>query len=106
LLLPPLDVPRWRGWGITHVNSIGALSSGASGFAGLKDGNFIHGSGYPRISSPMGTGMEGWLCPQISWDGYPINHGVGMGRGFAPRISNIYPANMWVPHVIETWDFT
>ena len=23
-----------------------------------KDGNFIHGSGYPRISDPMGKGMK------------------------------------------------
>jgi hypothetical protein len=71
-----------------------------------KDGNFIHGFGYPRISGPTGMDMEGLLCPWISCGGYPITHGVGMGRGFAPWISNRYPADMWVPHVSETRDFT
>lgn len=71
-----------------------------------KDGNFIHGSGYPRISGPSGTGMEGWLRSRISWGGYPLTNGVGMGRSFAPWISNGYPADMWDPHVSETCDLT
>jgi hypothetical protein len=70
--------------------------------AKYHDGNFIHRSGYPWIFDPPGTGMEGWLCPRISWGGYPIIHGAGTGRAFAPWIFDGYPTDMWDPHVSDT----
>jgi hypothetical protein len=68
----------------------------------IHDGNFIHGSEYPWISGPSGTGMEDRLCPRISWGRYPIINGAGTGKGFAPWIFDGYPGNMSDPHVSDT----
>jgi hypothetical protein len=47
----------------------------------FKDGNFIHGSryhGYPALWVRV-KGVEAKLRPRISWGGYPLSHGTGMG---------------------------
>jgi hypothetical protein len=46
--------------------------------------------------------MECWLCPQILWRGYPLTHGVDMGKGFVPWISNTYPVDRQDPQISNT----
>jgi hypothetical protein len=46
-------------------------------FVSNKNVNFIHEAGYPWISDPVGTDMEGQSYLWISWGEYPFTNGVG-----------------------------
>ena len=68
-----------------------------------RDGNFIHGSGYPWIPDPVGQGYGAHFCPWVRGYGYPRTAGLGMVIVCAPWISNGYPYDMWghMPVIVE-----
>jgi hypothetical protein len=51
----------------------GIISAGK--LAPSRDGNFIHGYGYPWVPYPHGQGMGTLLCPWVVPIPYPLSHG-------------------------------
>ena len=72
-------------------------------FRSTRDGNTIHGSGYPQISRSVGMDMECIFCPWISWGGYPRIQGLDLDIDFTPWISIGYPFDGWDPHVSDSY---